>query len=357
MLNTSYQYICWCFQLLIRLVILIWFGYGARESRVTTCTSAVRARRLSLTLCKIECAPICIGAPQRQQRQPFVYSHLLLALCRLNITTTKMTTSRYPASESKRFFLNRKFYFHISRNDNLAKSSDLIKIFGGQIETFLDNEINYVLTDLPKEYWPPNANQKDDVLEKAHNQSIKIMSVRDLVIWCQRYISSQSSSDEDDDPNHIRLLQPPYIKHEDSNCHYTPCVREFAQWPEVNLSGNIPLGKSIFSDSTPISTPIHSTNNQQQQHGVRRRHSIYCEICSTKTDKIEEHCSTEEHKQNTDKFNWATVVGIIQSLPSLSTLNMRRLTNISVPKGNEEFLCLHKVDTVSQLFVKQSTNC
>lgn len=330
---------------------------------------------------------------------------------------------------TKKFFLDKKFYFHVrfSSASHVEKTAELIKVFGGQIEQFLDNEVTYVLTDVPRTEWPPNG--KDSVLETARSYKVKLMCLQDLLIWCSKYISSQSSSDEDDETRaNTKLLQQPFMKFEDFSGHYAPTVKEFVQWPELNINTHLRVGKSLFSDSSLLCTPNHSmntahhpnisaqpnlqaahvkdsipnrnntgtpqplhtlnptnvatnmtttikpavmpqhasytrpatqpnqpqnSNNNMIQPRIRRKNSIYCEICSTKiTDKIEDHIQSQAHRLNTDKLNWSEVNSVIESLPSLSTLNMRRLTNITPPKGveHQEFLCLHKVDSVSQLF-------
>lgn len=276
----------------------------------------------------------------------------------------------------KTFFINKKFFFYTLQASaaNIAKSAELIKLFGGQIEQFLDHEVSYVLTDIPKSEWPPYG--QDSMLEKARNYGVKLMSLQDLLMWCSKYVSSQSSSDDDDETANVKELKQPFIKFEDINCQFAPSVKEFAHWPEVNYNGNQPVGKSIFNDSTLLCTPNQSVNNiihpnnsaqltpqanslrssipqslfQQQQHrGARKRHSIYCEICNHKVcDRVEDHIQTQGHIINTDRTNWNDVHSVVESLPSLNTLILRRLTNLTPPKG--EFLCLHKVDSVSQLF-------
>lgn len=288
---------------------------------------------------------------------------------------------------TNKVFLNRKFFFYVKRS-NILKSAELIKLFGGQIEQFLEQGVSYVLTDVPREEWPPRV--KDSTLERAQRLNVKLMSLHDLIGWCSKYISSQSNSDDDEDIRAaIREIKPPYIKVEDYNCQYAPSVKEFLKWPEISINlTNLPVGKSFFSDSVNLlnSTPNQSTaatnnfllhpNNSAQltqqatsmqkntttatnqnnipQRGVKRRHSVFCEICNIKvTDKIEEHIQTQAHKNNTEKLNWTEVSNVIDSLPSLSTLNMRRLSSLTPPNGIEhnEFLCLHKVvESVDQLF-------
>lgn len=261
-----------------------------------------------------------------------------------------MTSSN---SAAKRFFLNKRFYLHVRGRANTEKAAELIKVFGGQIDQFLENSVSYVLTDVPKQEWPPLGN--DDTLKRARNTNVKLMSLKDLIIWCSQYISSQSSSDEDDESKaSVNELNEPFLKFEDLNCYYSPTVKEFVKWPEVNISAHLPVGKSIFSDSGPLTQLPPPTPNHTANHGIRRRHPVFCEICSQKiVDKIEDHVQTPLHKSNTEKMNWSEVNGVIESLPTLSTLNARRPSSLT-PKPNisehQEFLCLHKVESISQLF-------
>lgn len=288
------------------------------------------------------------------------------------------------ADETKKFFINKKFFLYTRRAPNISinKTVDLIKVFGGQIEQFLDHEVNYVLTDIPKSEWPPHG--RDNILETARNYNVKLMSLPDLLGWCSRYVYSQSSSDDDDELKGKNII-PPFIKFEDKNCHYAPTVKELQSWPELNLSGPLPVGKPLFSDiingtrtpnqssnfnrpdnsaqltqqacartATPNLNASSSTNplNPSGAPRVKRRHPIYCEICSQRiSDRIEDHMLSQAHKNNTDKLDWSEVSSVIDSLPSLSTLSVRRL---AIPHEevfkHQEFLCLHKVDSVSQLF-------
>lgn len=338
--------------------------------------------------------------------------HQLIKMTAANLTTNK-------------FFLEKKFYLHITRSSKAQadKSAELIKTFGGQIEQFLDSLVAYVLTDIPKNEWPPNGH--DPLLERARKSNVKLMSVNDLTIFSFKYLTSQSSSDDDDEIRaNLRQLQPPFIKFEDEHSRYAPSVREFKSWPELHINSSLTIGKSFFSDANSIGTPSQSLNHAQhpncsaqltqqaistrhntlpmtpsahtalnnnpqqspsnsvapnqsnliltsgvrnclfqagshilrtqpQQGAVRRRHSVYCEICNIKIhDKIEEHVQTSAHRANTDKLDWSDVSQVIDSLPKLSSLNMRRITNLSSPTGidHQEFFCLHKVDSVSQLF-------
>lgn len=269
-----------------------------------------------------------------------------------------------------KFFSNKKFFQHVLKANaaNVKKSAELIKLFGGQIEQFLDHEVSYVLTDIPKSDWPPQG--RDRMLQTARNCGVKLMSLNDLLAWCSQYISSQSSSDEDDETTNVRLLQKPYIKFEDVSERFSPSVKEFTQWPELNLHGNLPVGKSIFNNNhSNLSTPNQSANQvtpqpaQIAQAGPRgfKRRNLFCEICNQKVnERTEDHIQTEQHKLKTEGLDWSEVQSVIESLPSLSTLNMRRLTNLTPPDGVEhhEFLCLHKVESVSQLFFNsQSTQC
>lgn len=275
---------------------------------------------------------------------------------------------------NNKFFLDKKFFIHLRRanQSNVEKSAELIKLFGGQIEQFLETTISYVLTDIPKSEWPPHGN--DNVLVRARQTNVKLMSLNELISWCSKYVNSQSSSDDDDDGSgaRIRPLVSPFIKLEDYNCCFSTSVREFASWPTINLNQDIPIGKSIFCDNHPqLGTPNTSVNNvtnhinqlnntsaqltpqAMQPRGARRKHSVFCEICNIRlTDKIDDHILTPMHIANTEKLDWTDVNQVIDCLPSLSSLNRHRLSDLSVPKGAEyqEFVCLHKMDSVSQLF-------
>lgn len=329
---------------------------------------------------------------------------------------------------TNKFFLEKKFYLHITRSSKAQadKSAELIKTFGGQIEQFLDSLVSYVLTDIPKNEWPPHGH--DPLLERARKSDVKLMSVNDLTIFSFKYLTSQSSSDDDEEIRaNLRQLQPPFIKFEDEHGRYAPSIKEFKSWPEVHLSYSLPIGKSFFSDANSTGTPSQSLNQahhpncsaqltqqatstknntipmtpsahtalnnnipqspnnsaapnqilastngvrnclfqpnsqilktQPQQGAVRRKHSVYCEICNIRIqDKTEEHVQTPAHRANTDKLDWSDVNQVIESLPKLSSLNMRRITNLATPAGidHQEFFCLHKVDSVSQLFFNSS---
>lgn len=336
---------------------------------------------------------------------------------------------------NKKFFVNKRIFLHLTSTAKVKfeRTAELIRIFGGQIEQFLDHEVSYVLTDIPKNEWPPDG--QDSMLLMARKYNVKLMSLDNLIVFCSGYVASQLSSDDDDDKGiNIKNLKPPFIKHEDTLCRFAPSVREFVKWPEINLDSSLPVGRSFFSDPNFLITPTHSTNNNNHpnysaqltqqasrnktpnpnnsvsknslstannqpptnvnsnnmngvvarihntaanhsitknstQHnnnnqnttnnnvcpklGVKRRHSVYCEICNQKVDdKIEDHIQTQTHKANTDKMCWDEVDTVIESLPGLSTLNKLRLTNMRPHDGVEqaEFLCLHKVDSGSPLF-------
>lgn len=238
-------------------------------------------------------------------------------------------------STSKKVFSDKRFFQHVLKANaaQIEKSAEFIKLFGGQIEQFLDNEVNYVLTDIPKSEWPPQG--RDSILLNASRLGVKLMALDDLRRWCSKYVSSQSSSDEDDEATDVKRLKEPFIKIEDSEGRYRPIVIEFEQWPELTFHTNQQVAKS----------PI---NND------RRRRSVYCELCDIKfSERIEDHIETEQHKLKIEEEDWTPVYKVLESIPSISTLNMRRLeTNLTPPDGQEhqEFICLHKVDSVSQLF-------
>lgn len=247
----------------------------------------------------------------------------------------------------EKVFKDQKVYLHTVRSsqERVNRTIELIRQFGGQIEQFLDHEVNYVITDVPKEEWPQN-----DMLQNALKLKVRrLISLGDLLDWCFQYIASQSNSDEDDDPH----LKPPFLRFEDMRSYFAPTFKEFQFWPEIR-SHQLPLGKSVFSDpSSPhIPSSLPTTPLNIAQRGVKRK-GVYCEICNIKINvRIEDHVNTQAHKANTEKMNWAEVSSVIESLPSLSTLNMRRITNLTPPNGveHQEFLCLHKVESVSQLF-------
>lgn len=303
-----------------------------------------------------------------------------------------------PATPTKKVFLNKRFFQYIVRSTNqINKSAELIRLFGGQIEQFLDNEVTYVLTDIPKDEWPPYG--RDSLLESARHHKVKLMSLDDLLIWCQNYLNSQFSSDEEEESkSDVRLLQKPCIKFEDLHGHFAPTTKELLQWPELNLNKSIPVGRPLFSVHSataqsaptpvkqqhqqplvpaaaapvalpshhhqPITNPPNSTHNNHINSAnsnsklssrplFRRGKPFFCEICNVKVaEDIEEHIANTNHQVNASKIDWTQVSLVIESLPSLSTLNMRRLTNLTPPNGveHQEFLCLHKVDSVSQLF-------
>ena len=246
----------------------------------------------------------------------------------------------------------------------------MIKVFGGQIDEFLESSVSYVLTDVPKNEWPPYGN--DDTLKRAKNQNIKFMSLSDLINWCSKYISSQSSSDDDDETKiQINDLHEPYLKFEDIHCKFAPIAKELKKWPEVNLSPQ--LGKSIFwdpSQTTPASTvstnqipPQNSNTTKQPQaqnppRGVKRRNPVYCEICNQRAiENLDEHLNSKQHKINSDRLDWTDVHSVMASVPKLSCLgNIPRITTTIRPTEHHEFLCLHKVETASQLFVNPTSN-
>lgn len=242
----------------------------------------------------------------------------------------------------------------------------MIKVFGGQIDEFLECSVSYVLTDVPKNEWPPYGN--DDTLKRANSSNVKLMSLSDLIIWCSKYISSQSSSDDDDETKlQINNLQEPFIKFEDANCKHAPITKELKKWPDLNLSPQ--LGKPIFwdpSQTTPAST-VSTTNTpttakqpqlQNQPRGVKRRNPMYCEICNQKgIENLDEHLQSKHHKINSERLDWSDVHSVIRSVPQLSCLgNISRITTTIRPTEHHEFLCLHKVDTASQLFVNPTSN-
>lgn len=343
----------------------------------------------------------------------------------MTVTLVRNDTMSFKKDDTK-MFLTKKFYLHM-RGVNIAKITELINTFGGQVEQFMDATVSYVLTDKSRKEWPPHT--KDTILEQAIRLGIKLMSKDELESWCLDYAISPISSDDDNTKGNIRCMKQPFLKFEDVHQRFAPSFKEFGRWPDINVTqlGNLPIGRSFFSDTHLFSTPNNSTANQhpnnsaqltqqatnsirtntanisitsahttnfhfnhqnltspphnlnplvapnpannkstmnlqqiqqQQQRGVKRRHTVYCEVCCLKiTDKIEEHIKTESHRINTDKVDWSEVNMVINSLPSLNLLNRKRLSTLTLPPNgieHEEFLCLHKVESVSQLFNEDS---
>lgn len=263
-------------------------------------------------------------------------------------------------ASTKKFFVDKRFYLHIKGRGNAKKAAETILVFGGSIDQFLEKTISYVLTDVPKSDWPPNGN--DDELITARKFGVKLMSYQDLVDWCSKYISSQSSSDEDDDiKTSIKELHEPYLKFEDNECRFQPVVRQLSKWPEINF--NVPNNASIFTEPSLVQTQIEKNAQQlvapqttptpgtAARTGVRRKSPIYCDLCGHKlTESLEEHEESDHHKSNLKRFDWSDVESVIKSLPSFSSLNMRRIQKLPGDYGNhQEFLCLHKVESVSQI--------
>lgn len=275
--------------------------------------------------------------------------------------------SKMPSATSiaaKKFFLNKRFYLHVRRRVNTQQAAELIRIFGGQIDEFLETSVSYVLTDVPKNEWPPAGN--DDILKRARSQNVKLMSLHDLTIWCSKYLSSQSSSDEDDDSKvQVTELREPYIKFEDANGYYAPVAKEIPNWPELckllepnlpTITSNVCVMKNGLVSITPPTTNTRPPKNVIR--GVKRRHSIYCEICNLKlSGKLDEHIESQPHKTNINRMNWSEVHSVIQSIPSFASLSkMRKGPNESIRINyNHEFLCLHKVESVSQLFMNTAS--
>lgn len=232
-----------------------------------------------------------------------------------------------------KFFQGKRVYFHTlkSTGENINKTADIIKTFGGVIEQFCDHEISYVITDVHKSEWPPHG--RDETLQRAAKLGVKLMSLHELIDFCAQYVASQSSSDEDEDSSNVRILQSPYLKFQGARSIYAPTFKEFNKWPEFKPT---PLGVSIFNDLTLPTRPVCNT--------TCKRKSIYCEICSVRTDKIDEHVNSEEHKLKTESLDWQQVNSVIESLPSLNTLNKKRISNLTPPNGieHQEFVCLHK---------------
>lgn len=258
---------------------------------------------------------------------------------------------------NKKIFLDKRFYIHVRGRINTNKAAELIRIFGGQIDEFLESTVSYVLTDIPKREWPENGGS-DDILKRARGQNIKLMSLYDLTLWCSSYLSSQSSSDEEDEIRvQVTELHQPYIKFEDINGYYAPTAKEFPNWPgSLALSQLQPIptgvGPNHLTRRTDTEQQIHTNNtNINQSRGVKRRHSIFCEICNLKlSDKLEDHVQSVTHKTNMTKSNWNDLHSVINSLPGFASLCSSKSPSISRLSEPNEFLCLHKVETFSQFF-------
>lgn len=284
------------------------------------------------------------------------------------------------AQIKEKHFPNKKFYVHLREHTQRAqveKAMDLIRSFGGQIEQFLTKEISFVLTDIPD-----NA---DPILENAHRLNAKIMSLKQLVKFAHEYAKASGGSDENDNAiaDAERYFNKIGTERPDAIC------RDFRQLPIIRIRKNLQIGQSIFEDPvaptemfptnnvipcnqyiaqppvspsltatpTPHATPNATPNTSQREQGVRRRNSPYCEICDIRiVGKIEEHVQTPAHKDNSAKLDWSPLDTIINTLPSLSTLStMRRLTNY-ITDEHKEFICLHKTESISQLFDHSKNN-
>jgi hypothetical protein len=293
---------------------------------------------------------------------------------------------------AKQVFMNKRFYLHFKCRMNLAKATEVIKAFGGQIEEFLDKtSVSYLLTDIPSEEWPPNG--KDPILQIGVNHAVKIMSYQNLIIYCREYLLSQSSSDEDDELKvQTTELRAPFIKIEDTRCKYVPSVKELTEWPEINLDTPLMPGQTIFgfnnanttntqptptprqistpkqpSTPKPIPTPRPNNGNfimalsnpkvaPNQCRRVIRRNAVYCELCGSRhaDRQLEEHLESSEHKSNIENAKWGEVESVIDSLPSLDSLIKCKRVQLTNLEEHQEFLCLHKVETISQMFLNSS---
>lgn len=268
--------------------------------------------------------------------------------------------------DETKIFLSKKFFLHFKKTKHIPKFTELINTFGGQVEQFLEQTVSYVLTDIPKNEWPPQC--RDTILEGALKLGVKLMSINDLMLWCRKYAVS---SDDDDEiaKGTIKLIEAPFLKFEDVSGLYAPSYKQFGQWPELNVTQQNQqqqFQQQQFQQQQlqqqqqqqfqqfpqqPQQQQLQKQQQTPQQHrGAKKRHSVYCEICSVKiNDEIEDHIKTEAHKINTNKVDWTEVNNVIYSLPGLSTLNMKRLSTLS-PMEPQEFVCLHKFESITQLF-------
>lgn len=249
---------------------------------------------------------------------------------------------------AEKLFRNKRVYIHLKSPSSANRASEYIKLFGGSVEQFLDNEIDYVLTDIPKDLWPPNGD--DEQLNTAMRCMAKLLSYKDLIIYCSKYLRATSSSDDDDET--ITQLKEPSIKFEDVEHKYQPVAKHFSCWPELNLNASV--NSSIFSeniaaDKQTSSIPGNGTAGTTGKTSVRTKKSkFYCDICCIKViDTIEGHENSEKHKESLKRFDWGDVESVIGSLPSLSTMNRRPIHRICHDKKDEEFFCLHNVEPMS----------
>lgn len=306
-------------------------------------------------------------------------------------TTVKKTTKGVSA---KQVFMNKRFFLHFKCSANKAKATEVIKVFGGQIEEFLDKtSTSYLLTDIPTQEWPPNG--KDTTLQAGITHALKLMSFQNLINYCREYLLSQSSGDEDEELKvQTTELRAPFIKFEDTRCKYSPSVKELNEWPEINLDAPLMPGQTIFgfnhanatTQPTPSPRPSsgkvwpatmttpranqppttlmtqsktvakQTVTSAQHCRRVLRKNTTYCELCGVKVgpEKLEEHLDSSEHKSNIENAKWVEVESVIDSLPSLDSLITRKRVQLTNLDEHQEFLCLHKVETISQMFLNSS---
>ncbi|KAG9511311.1 Acetylcholine receptor subunit beta-like 1, partial [Fragariocoptes setiger] len=239
----------------------------------------------------------------------------------------------------------------------------LIRTFGGRIEQFLDQEVDYLVTDFPRDVWPPIGT--DLVLQRAISIGVKLMSADELVYFCKKYCSTTCDNENKID---ARELRAPFIKYQDVTCRFAPSFKEFTAWPEIDTSKPVPIGRSFFTGNEPQPSQPHTqqlqqqtgttngTTNPQNQNIRKIRHrEVYCELCSAKVgakDELELHFASTKHKENVAKADWKEVCSVIDSLPALDAvvspnvtpngLTKLRLTNLN---GSQQFLPLHDIMT------------
>jgi hypothetical protein len=276
-------------------------------------------------------------------------------------------------ANAKQVFMNKRFYLHFKSRANWSKASEVIRAFSGQIEECLDKTTtSYLLTDIPQEEWPPRG--KDPILQRGINHAFKIMSYQNLINYCREYLIASSSSDDDDDLRMLTMnLRTPFIKFEDSRYKYQPTVKELAEWPEINLDEPLGPGQTIFGFNHANNANINSRTRQNSTHVMTaktlpnsnvpqgpqppklRRNAIYCELCGTRVvDKLDEHMESQEHKSNIENARWGDLESVIDSLPSLDSLISSKRVQLTSAEEPQEFLCLHKVESLSQMFRNSS---
>ncbi|KAI2795496.1 Cdc7p-Dbf4p kinase complex regulatory subunit [Blomia tropicalis] len=200
----------------------------------------------------------------------------------------------------------KRFYLEIINSPQLSKTvSDDIKRLGGKIESFLNADVNYVITNRPKNEWPqkvsPSSTQNTesttmsmmkplptmsraskmlksaqttvkvtDPLELARKLDKKIIHSNDLIAFIRNHLNEPFTGIDDNrssDSSNNRRLLPPYIKVLDNSNKYRPNFKELAEWPEINFDYQPELcpfykpRKPILSNASQQSNKSNTTNN------------------------------------------------------------------------------------------------